>query len=345
MEKNNISGIERICPAFEKNNVPVCFFSDDYYVPYLGTAVYSAIKNCAKDTNLDILIFENGYSKENKKLLEQLGEKKKNISIRFINLYPFLEKLNVNPYKRISINCFAKIFCTDDIFSNYERIIAMDSDLLVLQDLMQLYQSDMRGMVIAAARDLHLDIMVKKGYHADKRLNYMLLGDYFKSIGVETDYYFNTGVVLYDVKGCQAENVQEKIIDINNRYPIMMYAAQDDFNILFKGKWAELDAKWNVQSPYSIIAHLSSFPEGYVELMDNAGILHFLGKSKPWVDAKVWKSELFDEYARETPWRDVYFERRREFERKNRISGWLIPKGSKRRELWFKLLFGVRMKK
>lgn len=344
MEENKISGMEKICPAFKDHNIPVCFFSDDYYVPYLGTAVYSAIKNCAESTNLDILIFENGYSKENREQLQQLGAAKKNISIRFINLLPFLEKLNVNPYKRISINCFAKIFCTDEIFDHYAKIIALDSDLLVLKDLMPLFLSDMKGMAIAAAKDFSLDIMANKGYHADKRLSYMPLKEYFKSLDLDTKDYFNTGVVLYDIKKCQAEDAQQKIIDVNNKYPSMMYAAQDDFNILFKGRWAELDAQWNVQSPYSIVAHCADFPEGYVDLMDHAGILHFLGKSKPWTDTKVWKSELFDEYARETPWKDEYFARRKAFERKNRFSKWLIPKGSKRRELWLKFLFSMRMK-
>lgn len=345
MKENRISGVEKICPAFQENNVPVCFFSDDYYVPYLGTAVYSAIKNCADSTNLDILIFENGYSQKNKELLEQLGADKKNVRIRFINLLPFIENLNVSPSKRVSVNCFAKIFCTDNIFSDYERIIAMDSDLLVLQDLTQLYQSDMKGMAIAAARDVLVEIMAKKGYHTDKRLGYILLRDYFRDIDVKPEDYFNTGVVLFDIKKCQSENVQEKMLHINAEYPVLMYAAQDDFNILFKGKWTEIDPRWNVQSPYCIISHLSSLPEGYVELIDQAGILHYLGKSKPWIDVKAWKSGLFDEYAGETPWRNEYFARRKTFERKNRFSNWLIPKGSKRRELWLKFLYDMRVKR
>lgn len=344
MIEKKISGMGKINPAFENDNVPVCFFSDDYYVPYLGTAVYSAIRNCAESTNLDILIFENGFSSKNKELLEQLQIKKENVSIRFINLKPFLQLLNVNPSKRASINCFAKIFCTDNIFSKYERMIVLDSDLLVLQDLMPLYKSDMNGKVIAAARDVLLNIMVNKGYHTDKRLDYILLSEYFSGINLRTEDYFNTGVVLYDIKGCQAEDVQKKMLEINEKYPVLMYAAQDDFNILFRGKWAELDAKWNVQSPYCIVSHVSNLPKGYVELMDQAGILHYLGKSKPWIDAAAWKSKLFDEYASETPWRDEYFARRKAFERKNRIAKWLIPKGSKRRELWLKCLYNMRMK-
>lgn len=345
MEENRSLGIERISPAFESSNVPVCFFSDDYYVPYLGTAVYSAIKNCAANTNLDILIFENGYSKKNKELLEQMGNNRENVSIRFIDLQPFLKNLNVNPNKRVSINCFAKIFCTDEMFSNYERIIAMDSDLLVLQDLMELYKSDMKGMMIAAAKDLFLKIMIEKKYHADKRLNYILLKEYVENIGLDANDYFNTGVVLYDVKRCRAENVQKKIIDINNEYPVMMYAAQDDLNILFKEKWAELDAKWNVQNPYSLVAHLDSFPKDYIGLMDHAAILHFLGKSKPWNDKKVWKSDLFDKYALETPWNKEYLERRNGYEKRNKLKTFLLPKGSKRRELYFKLFFGIQRRK
>lgn len=32
----------------------------------------------------------------------------------------------------------------------------------------------------------------------------------------------------------QEYDVQNKIIDINKKYPTMMYAAQDDFNILLR---------------------------------------------------------------------------------------------------------------
>lgn len=60
------------------------------------------------------------------------------------------------------------------------------------------------------------------------------------------------------------EHVKDKIIEINDRYPTMMYAAQDDLNFLFKNKWMELDAKWNVQNPYSLAGHINEFPQGYM---------------------------------------------------------------------------------
>lgn len=334
-----------IKPAFEKNNVPVCFFSDDYYVPYLGTAVYSAVKNAAAETNLDILIFENGYTLENKKRLKNLGKNKKNVSIRFIDMVPFIKKLSVNPNRRVSVNCFAKIFCTDSMFRNYERIIALDSDLLVLDDLMKLYKSDMKGRMFAAVRDEYIAIMHKAGYHTDQRLDYILLSDYFSKIGLDVNNYFNSGVILFDIQKCRMENIQDKIIEINNKYPSLMYAAQDDLNILFQNRWAELEEKWNVQNPYSLSGHINMFPQHYLKLMKRASILHFLGKSKPWEDENVWEAKLYDSYAFMTPWKKEYLKRRRKFKKINSVKMLMLPKGSRRRDILLKVYFKLLEKK
>lgn len=328
--------MEKIYPAFRENNVAVCFFSDDNYVPYLGTAVYSAIKNVSADTNLDILIFENGYSEKNKQLLLNLASGKRNVSIRLIDLLPLVEELKVNPSKHVSINCFAKIFCTDDMFCDYERIIAMDSDLLVLKDLADLAICDMEGKPIAAVKDLYFPIMLEKGYHTDERLGYITLQEYVEALGLDGNNYFNTGVVLFDVNKCREISLQEKVIKINNKYPAMMYAAQDDLNMVLKDNWKELNIKWNYQNPYSLLSHLKMFPSNYNELYKDAAVLHFLGRSKPWADNRVMYADVFDTYASETPWADIYFERKKNSIKKNRWASLLIPKGSKRRELYLK---------
>lgn len=333
---------EVIEPAFDINNVPVCFFSDNNYVPYLGTAVYSAIKNMKETTNLDIIIFYNGYSNENKYRLTRLTQDRKNVSIRFLNMSGFIAQLKINPSKRVSINCMAKIFCTDDIFSKYEKVIVLDSDLLVLQDLMELYQIPLNNYMIGAVKEIYVKVMAKNRYHTDERLNYILLADYLNDIGLDCDDYFNTGVIVFDVRKCQKNNIQKRIIEINQKYPTLMYAAQDDLNILFKKQWLQLDDKWNIQNPYSLMTHIKEFPEGYRDNMENAGILHFLGKSKPWNDKKVWESTLFDKYAMNTEWADEYKERRKCYEKKHYFELYIIPKGSLRRLVYLKCCYFIR---
>lgn len=328
--------MQKVYPAFKENNLAICFFSDDNYVPYLGTAVSSAIKNAKKETNLDILIFENGYSEENKKLLLSLAKDIANVSVRLINLLPLIEDLKVNPSKHVSINCFAKIFCTDEIFCDYERIIALDSDLLILKDLMELYTCDMEGKPVAAVKDLYFPIMLEKGYHTDERLGYITLEEYADRMQLDGKNYYNTGVLLFDIEKCREIGLQEKVVDINNIYPTMMYAAQDDLNIILKDCWKELDIKWNYQNPYSLISHIKMFPSNYSSLYDEAAVLHFLGRSKPWDDNRVMYADLFDNYASESPWAEIYFDRKKQSTKKNYWKKILIPKGSKRREWYLK---------
>ena len=74
-------------------------------------------------------------------------------------------------------------------------------------------------------------------------------------------------------------------------------------------------------------------------MVNDAVVLHFLGKSKPWIDNKVLFGELFDKYVSETPWSEHYIKIKKANIRKNRLNRILIPKGSRRREIFLKIKY------
>lgn len=76
--------------------------------------------------------------------------------------------------------------------------------------------------------------------------------------------------------------------------------------------------------------------------MEKAGVLHFLGKSKPWNDKKVLKGEWFDMYAFETPWWDEYIEGRRRYEKEHFVELKIAPKGSIRRKIYLKIQYSIK---
>lgn len=80
----------------------------------------------------------------------------------------------------------------------------------------------------------------------------------------------------------------------------------------------------------------------YDDLKEKAGVLHFLGKSKPWNDKRVLKGQLFDMYASETPWWDEYIERRRRYEKEHFMELKVVPKGSIRRKIYLKIQYGIK---
>ena len=333
--------MEKIIPKFD-NNIGICLYSDNYYVPYLGVAVFSMIANKAKDTFLDILIFENGYTDDNKKRIIALKKDDETVSIRFIDLKPFIDDLKVSPSKHVSINCFAKIFCTNEIFSEYDKMLVFDSDLVIKGDLKELMTLELGSNLIASVKDTLIPIMLKYGYHVDERLGYIRLDEYFNKIGIDRKDYINTGVVLFNIKKCQENDIEKKFISVNEKYPAMMYPAQDDFNIIFSGKCLFLDLMWNYQNPYALYNHISEFSKDYLQYISDAKIVHFLGKSKPWNDKKCLNGDYFWKYAEKTEWFKEIDERRIAYEKKNFFNLRVIPKGSRRRIIALKIKFFLK---
>ncbi len=332
--------IKKIMPAFDKDNIALSFFSDNKYVPYVGTAIYSAI--CNNTHNLDILIFEDSYTEESKKKLLKLCEGKDNISIRFLDVNMFINKLKVESTSRHSLSCYAKLFCTDNTFSEYDRIIVMDSDLLVLGDLYDLMNINLDGKLMGAVRDQYSGIMVKNNYHASKYFRYISMEEYYRQMNIDLNDYYNTGVLVFDIHECQKENMQEQLIDYNNTVTRTLYPAQDDFNYLFHDKIKELPLKWNYQNPYSLISHLEDFSEGYVEKGEMAVVMHYLGKSKPWQDDKGLFADVYLKYIKQTEWYDNYVNGLINYKKKNKIYNMIMPKGSMRREIIMKFQYGMR---
>lgn len=332
--------MKKIIPAFEKDNIVLSFFSDNKYVPYVGTAIYSAI--CNNSHNLDIIIFEDSYSKESKQQLLKLGEGKDNVSIRFLSVNMFANKLNVEATSRHSLSCYAKLFCTDEIFSEYNRMIVMDSDLLVLGDLYDLMNINLDGKLMGAVRDQYNRIMSKNNYHTGKYFRYISMEEYYRQMNIDLNDYYNSGVLVFDIHECQKENMQEQLISYNNMVIRSLCPAQDDFNYLFHNKIKEIPLQWNYQNPYSIISHLKDFPEDYVEKGEKAVVMHYMGKSKPWRDDKGLFADIYLKYIKQTEWYDSYVNELINYKKKNRIYNMIMPKGSMRREIIMKIQYGIK---
>ncbi len=333
--------MEKMTPAFKENNLAVYTLTDNNYAPYLGVALYSLLKNANPNYNYDIIICENTVSQINKDKLLKLCNGKKNCFIRFIDMNKLISQLHVEAAEHISLNSYAKVFVMSEIFSDYDRILSLDSDTLVLKDISPLFEIDMEGKAIAAVKDSYLPVSIKRGFHADKRLNYKPVKDCYKGTVIDVNDYFNVGVILYDLRYCRKGNCFETTVRTCNENPIMIYMEQDILNMVFKQNWKPLNLYWNGMSPYSIVPKAGDFLEDYEEQVRNAAIIHFLGGNKPWEDKNAILADVYMQYAQESFWDDDIKKSREKFEEKNKVKGFLLPKGSRRRELYKKTWFKI----
>lgn len=151
-----------------------------------------------------------------------------------------------------------------------DRILYLDPDILVINPLRELYETDLDDYLYAAA------------YHnvlAVKEINRIRLYPY------KIDAYFNSGVLLMNLE-LQRKLVDEKVIyDFieKNRLKLIL-PDQDIINTLYSKQIKCLDEKlYNYDTRYYNYYRIISNNICDMDyIMRNTVILHFCGKRKPW---------------------------------------------------------------
>jgi lipopolysaccharide biosynthesis glycosyltransferase len=87
---------------------------------------------------------------------------------------------------------------------------------------------------------------------------------------VNPKQYFNSGVIVIDLEAWRHRQIQAKAQRVaEENYDLLDQMDQDALNIVLAGDWLVLDSKWNTS-------------KGKADSNFSDGIIHFLGKVKPW---------------------------------------------------------------
>jgi lipopolysaccharide biosynthesis glycosyltransferase len=174
------------------------------------------------------------------------------------------------------------------------RVLYLDVDVLALEDLSPLWETDLKGAVAGAVPDIRLHTAyVLKG--VDPKIGRTL---FMQEIGYPeyspdlplVEAYFNSGVLLIDLKRWREEAISEKAFDYLRAHPQTPWHDQDALNAATDGRWIELDPRWNAQDHYRKLRS-----------EDRKGILHFVTKAKPWLaEARNANAALYDSFRDRT---------------------------------------------
>ncbi len=261
----------------KQNIIPLIFAVDDNYAPFLSVTLKSILLNSSKNYYYKIYVLNQGLSDKNIKKLNEYNYYGLS-SIKYINVEKKLsnisEKLHLRDYYTMTI--YYRIFISS-LFPQYDKVLYLDSDLVVIGDIAELFNKDVGGFYVGAVVD---EVVDKTQVFAD----YVELG-----LGVKRTEYFNSGVMLMNLKILRKINIEEKFLDLLLRFKFEVAPDQDYFNVICKGNTKLIELGWN-KSPIQN----SCFNDKDLK------IIHYKLALKPWHYDNVLYDGLFWKYAIET---------------------------------------------
>ncbi|XEO94099.1 glycosyltransferase [Latilactobacillus sakei] len=154
------------------------------------------------------------------------------------------------------------------VLNGIDRALYLDCDALCNVNLERLWNIDLGEFPLAAVEDA--------GFH--QRLEKM-------AIKCHSTRYFNSGMMLMDLKKWRQQAITEKTLDFINHHPEKLrFHDQDALNAVLHDQWLHLHPKWNAQTNIIMdkITPPQRLQQQFIEAKKAPAIVHFCGHEKPW---------------------------------------------------------------
>ncbi|MBQ6515632.1 glycosyltransferase family 8 protein, partial [bacterium] len=246
--------------------INICYITDsNYFVPTL-TSIMSVAENC-KNSEVNIYVVCSDIKQRYLSILE---------NIKFENCRIFIKKLD-NPYldlgtkhRHVSKTALLK-FLLPEIFSDLDKILYLDGDILVYKDLAELYQTDLHEYYAAAVSDMRAVLRNKS------------------NVSLRLGNYFNSGVMLLNLKKMREDNLTQKLSELKQNEEFQRFMDQDVLNKGFEENVIFIVPKYNFQYEcfsdykYGQIAQYYGITDEQVkDMYKKPSVLHLTNYRKPW---------------------------------------------------------------
>ena len=169
----------------------VIYHSSDSFAEVTGVSIASLFENNKDIEEIHVLYIEKGMTEENKNKILAIS-KKYNRTLEFMEMPDWSKKLNLQlkSSKRSWLGMgYNRLFLTEYLPANIEKVLYLDSDTIVEQSLKELWNVDLNGYYMAGVDDC-------------------LSRFYRPLVGISGDeVYCNAGMLLFNVKKWREDNI------------------------------------------------------------------------------------------------------------------------------------------
>lgn len=287
---------EKLLPAFEKNNIPIAFASNDAFVPYMAAMIYSIIANGSRKNNYDFVVLQSDIGWENQRKLHEMTAPFENVSLRIADVTEYIKGYNffVGNKDNFSKEAYYRLLIPE-LMEGYRKVLYLDGDMVALTDVAELYQTDVEGYLLASSRDLcgmiaYYNPLTDLRKYRDNTLGLK-----------EPDNYFIDGMLLINIPEFRKRYSTKELLEFAASRDWRQHD-QDVLNVLCEGRTKLVSAAWDVMVPEFNEYLPKELRAELEESIEHVKIIHFGGYRKPWLCLDAPFSEYFWRYAAQTPY-------------------------------------------
>lgn len=268
------------------NEVVVAVSCDSKYSPYLRVMLESLALSSSPNRNYHIYVMTREKSKID--ISNRFLKQNKNIKVTVIDVSPMIKKyevrLKVKNFGWYTESIFYR-YLIPEIFKDFNKVLYLDLDVVILKDISVLYDEDISNFPIAAVPDIERRRWLKIKSIRSK------VASFDEELGISDSYqYFNSGVCLFNIR------VINTCPDVVSKWASMtyefnkrgFYGDQDILNSYFYGRVKFLPLQWNLLwvvnnriRDWAIeIDEMSAIQ--YKRALEDPWIVHYCDKEKPW---------------------------------------------------------------
>jgi len=272
-------------------NINVLCSTDDKFAQHCAVMTTSLLRHT--ECPVTIHVIESKLSVDNQqKLKETVTANGGEIFFHHVG-EDYAKLLQVHDGSAVSDAAYYRFYVTTLIEDeSIEKILYLDCDIVVMDDVAKLFQIDMTDYPIAAVRDIVNPANEKQ-----------MFGISFSY----RDRYFNSGVLLINLKLWRQNRYQEQLIVKARQINSFIFPDQDPLNAVFRNKWLELPPWWN---RFSVVKYTDVYfrtKADELRYIYNPSIIHYANNiARPWMDMHFvpWQN-VYAETLALTPWKEL----------------------------------------
>ncbi len=274
-----------------RSSSPLCvaYCIDRQFLRPLLASLTSLVANRNKERDVEIFILSNGLKARHQKMIQEQIKGFDRVRCTILEASAFLHSdLPWVTSANVTKSCYLRLALADFLPKEIDRVVYLDADTIVVDSLDELWETDLRGKLLAAV-DAWLSSECER-------------------LGIDLRFaYFNSGVLLMDLKRWRKMDTWTLLRDFIIQSPQKIkYWDQDVLNAVLHKERLRLHPRWNCTLPMFTSSAENTFftDEELLEATSKPAIVHYITPQKPW---KAWQNppqrELYLHYDRQTPYR------------------------------------------